>query len=59
MIGFDRNDAALTYLRRRLARRKLQAVVFSADMADFRLPERRKWAQSTPPTTPSTASATF
>ena len=39
MIGFDRNTAALAYLRRRLARRKLQAVVFSADMADFRLPE--------------------
>lgn len=39
MIGFDQNRAALTYLRRRLARRKLQAVVFSADMADFRLPE--------------------
>ena len=39
MIGFDRNRAALAYLRRRLARRKLPAVVFSADMADFRLPE--------------------
>jgi SAM-dependent methyltransferase len=33
MTGFDLNQAALDYLRRRLARRKLGATVFQADMA--------------------------
>ncbi|MBI3467914.1 MAG: class I SAM-dependent methyltransferase [Planctomycetes bacterium] len=37
LAGFDRNDAMLGYLRRRLARRGLEAEVFFADMADFRL----------------------
>jgi SAM-dependent methyltransferase len=37
MVGFDLSEAALAYLRRRLARRKLHAEVFRADMADFRL----------------------
>ncbi len=36
--GFDLSDPALVYLQRRLARRKLQATVFQADMADFSLP---------------------
>jgi SAM-dependent methyltransferase len=38
MLGFDLSDPALDYCRRRLARKKLQAEVFSADMADFHLP---------------------
>jgi SAM-dependent methyltransferase len=41
LTGFDLNEAALDYLRRRLTRRGLQADVFRADMADFRLPRRR------------------
>jgi SAM-dependent methyltransferase len=37
MTGLDRNEIMLGYLRRRLARRGLEADVFIADMADFRL----------------------
>jgi SAM-dependent methyltransferase len=37
MTGFDLCRPPLDFLRRRLARRKLQAQVFEADMADFRL----------------------
>ena len=37
MTGFDLSCPALNYLRERLARRKLAARVFQADMADFRL----------------------
>ncbi len=37
MTGFDLSRPALDYLRRRLARRRLSARVFEADMADFRL----------------------
>ena len=37
VAGFDLSEPALAYLRRRLARRKLQATVFRADMADFSL----------------------
>jgi SAM-dependent methyltransferase len=36
--GFDVNQQALDYLRRRLLRRGLRARVFQADMADFRPP---------------------
>src|SRR5438105_14687099 len=35
MIGFDLNRRALSYLRRRLRRRRLHAEIFEADMADF------------------------
>jgi SAM-dependent methyltransferase len=38
VIGFDQNRNALDYLRRRLVRRRLQANVFEADMAEFRSP---------------------
>lgn len=38
VTGFDLSQPSLTYLRRRLARRKLQATVYQADMADFSLP---------------------
>ena len=37
ITGFDLNRPSLDYLRRRLARRRLRADVFEADMADFRL----------------------
>jgi SAM-dependent methyltransferase len=37
MLGFDRNERSLEYLRRRLVRRSLRADVFHADMIDFRL----------------------
>ncbi len=37
VTGFDLSHAALEYLCRRLARRGLQAEVFRADMAQFRL----------------------
>ncbi len=37
VTGLDLNAKALTYLRKRLARRKLTAEVIRADMADFRL----------------------
>lgn len=37
VTGFDLNRPSLDYLRRRLARRRLRADVFEADMADFRL----------------------
>jgi SAM-dependent methyltransferase len=37
VTGFDLSQPSLTYLRRRLARGKLQATVFPADMADFSL----------------------
>lgn len=35
--GFDLNQPALRYLRRRLARRRLRARTFEAEMSDFRL----------------------
>jgi SAM-dependent methyltransferase len=38
MAGFDRNDSALEFCRRRLARKKLKAEIFMADMADFSMP---------------------
>jgi SAM-dependent methyltransferase len=41
MSGIDLSDAALRYCRRRLARKKLSAELFAADMADFRLPRTR------------------
>jgi len=37
LTGFDLNEPALDYLRRRLKRRKLSAQVFNGDMSDFRL----------------------
>lgn len=37
MTGFDLNQSMLDYARRRLARRRLNADLFTADMADFRL----------------------
>ncbi len=38
LTGFDINRPSLGYLRRRLRRRGLQADVFEANMANFRLP---------------------
>jgi len=37
VTGFDLKPSALSYLRRRLSRRRLHAEIFEADMADFRL----------------------
>ena len=37
LTAFDLNPQALGFLRRRLARRHLQATTFAADMSDFRL----------------------
>src|SRR5262249_25079487 len=37
VVGFDLSQPALSYLRRRLARRRLSAGIFEADMADFHL----------------------
>src|SRR5690349_16912937 len=37
MTGFDLNQPALNYLRRRLARRRLHAETFEAEMSDFRV----------------------
>jgi SAM-dependent methyltransferase len=37
MIGFDLSKPALSYLRRRLMRRRLNAEVFEAEMSDFRV----------------------
>jgi SAM-dependent methyltransferase len=37
VAGFDLSQPALSYLRRRLARRRLYAKTFEADMSDFRL----------------------
>jgi SAM-dependent methyltransferase len=37
MTGFDLSQPALSYLRWRLARRRLNAETFEADMSDFRL----------------------
>jgi SAM-dependent methyltransferase len=44
MSGFDLSDPALVFCRKRLARRKLKADVFAADMADFRLKQPSKLA---------------
>src|SRR5437667_3535724 len=35
VTGFDRSQPALSYLRRQLARRRLHAKTFEADMSDF------------------------
>ncbi len=37
MTGIDLNEKALAYLRKRMARRKLAAEIYGADMADFQL----------------------
>src|SRR6266480_2498833 len=37
VTGFDISERALGYLRRRLARRRLHAETFEAEMSDFRL----------------------
>jgi len=37
LTGFDLNQAALSYLRRRLTRRRLDAEIFEAEMSNFRL----------------------
>ena len=37
MIGFDLSEPALSYLRRRLARRRLHAETFQAETSNFRL----------------------
>ncbi len=47
LSGFDLSRPSLRYLRRRLARRGLQATVFHADMADFRLDSPADAAYST------------
>jgi len=40
MTGFDLNQPALSYLRRRLKRRRLHAEIFQAEMSAFRLSRR-------------------
>ena len=40
MTGFDVSQPALSYLRRRLTRRRLHAKTFKAEMSDFRLSRR-------------------
>jgi SAM-dependent methyltransferase len=40
LTGFDTNEKSLAFLRRRLTRTGLQADIFAADMAEFRLPNR-------------------
>ena len=40
MAGFDLSRPALRYLRRRLARRRLHAEIFEAEMSDFRFGPR-------------------
>src|SRR5947207_14286358 len=37
VTGFDLNQAALSYLRRRLAGRRFSAEIFEAEMSDFHL----------------------
>src|SRR5687767_11485684 len=37
MVGFDTSEAALAYLRKQLARRKLKAEVYRDDMTKFRV----------------------
>src|SRR6266487_1566456 len=37
VAGFDLSQPALSYLRRRLTRRRLRAETFEAEMSDFRL----------------------
>src|SRR6266699_6415747 len=37
LTGFDLSQPALSYLRRQLARRRLRAETFEAEMSDFRL----------------------
>ena len=37
MTGFDLSQPSLSYLRRQLARRRLRAETFEAEMSDFRL----------------------
>ena len=39
VTGLDLNEKALAYLRKRLARRKLAAEVYLADMTEFSLPQ--------------------
>jgi len=40
LTGFDLNQATLSYLRRRLTRRRLHAETFEAEMSNFRLSQR-------------------
>lgn len=40
LTGFDQNQSALRYLKRRLGRRGLGAEIFEADMSDFRVSKR-------------------
>ncbi len=47
VTGFDLSQPSLSYLRRRLARRRLQATVCQADMADFSLPRPADAAYNT------------
>ena len=47
LTGFDLSQPSLAYLRRRLARRRLNATVFCADMADFQLDHQVDAAYST------------
>lgn len=47
VVGFDLSQSSLAYLKRRLARRRLEAEVFQADMADFSLAQRVDAAYST------------
>ncbi len=47
LVGFDLSESSLAYLKRRLARRRLKADVFRADMADFSLDEPVDAAYST------------
>jgi SAM-dependent methyltransferase len=47
LTGFDLSKPSLAYLRRRLARRRLSATVFYADMEEFRLEQNVDAAYST------------
>lgn len=39
--GFDLNEHALEYLRKKLNRQKLKATIFNADMTDFHVKQKR------------------
>lgn len=47
VVGFDLSESSLRYLKRRLARRRLEAEIFRADMADFSLKKPVDAAYST------------
>jgi len=44
VTGFDISRPALSYLRRRLAQRRLHAETFGAELSDFRVSRRSRWS---------------